>query len=434
MDNRMIALFLFILLISFGCVSRFAPGGGACTVPGDSCDQALIDLGLEPPCCPGTECISNPLSEPTRCHYTLMSYWSSWITLALLAILISAFIVALAYMIAYLLSNQMLLAWAKSEFFQVIASAVIVGSIMGVLFLMQQTIASEINAAGAASGVPFDLCDAATVSPSGIPNCHILLAHEYMQVMYDDAGELANSILVTNTVFTLLRGLSLGVELFAPPYFGINVVPLAGLGIPAETLTTALDAVLKIMMVMKMQQLLLNYIESTLFPVLMIMGLVLRSFFFTRKLGGLLIAIAVGLYLVYPLIYVLAHNIWLNTIYKDRALSTSYNTNIDSYLLFSYVDEDLMNVVHPELAVGETLFDRLIKMRVNSGGLYNSILPYINGDFIIGDGGYLEKTGVMLVYATFIPFIALMVTIGFVRGLSIALGGDVEIAGLTKFI
>ncbi len=354
--------------------------------------------------------------------------------MAIILLLMSAFIVAVAYMVAYALSNQMLMAWAKSEFFQVMASTFILGATVGLLFTIQLTLAQEINASGAASGIPVDLCDTTSISASGVPNCHIELAYAYLDIIYNDASATARDIMAWNTVFILLRGLSLGIDLFAPPYFGINLVPLAGLGILSESITTALDIIIKVMMVIKVQQILLNYIETALFPILMVMGLVFRSFFFTRRLGGLLIAIAIGIYLVYPLVYVFAHNIWLNTIYKDRSAAIGYNTNINSYTWQGHIHQNITEVVSPTVVPGETLYDKLLKMSNRRGGLYDDFMRYVSGDFIIGEGGMLEKTAILLVYATFIPFIALMVTIGFVRGLSISIGGDVEIAGLTRFI
>ena len=55
-------------------------------------------------------------------------------------------------------------------------------------------------------------------------------------------------------------------------------------------------------------------------------------------------------------------------------------------------------------------------------------------NWVVGENGVLENTAKLLIYSTFVPFIALMATISFVKGLSPLLGGDVEIAGITHLI
>ena len=55
-------------------------------------------------------------------------------------------------------------------------------------------------------------------------------------------------------------------------------------------------------------------------------------------------------------------------------------------------------------------------------------------NWVVGNDGVLENTAKLLIYATFIPFIVLMGTIAFIKGLSPLLGGDVEIAGITHLI
>jgi hypothetical protein len=416
-------LFLSLLLVSAGCVNRYEgcdsahmdPNGplySCCIRPGDKIPDPLHPARI---CCTGTQ------SNGDKCVYSTGTFWSSWVYVALLAVIISALIVSLAYMTGSFFGNQMLLAWAKNELFQVMASAFIIGTLIGTLTFVQAGLASEIARTGTAC--------------AGF-NCHIRLADNYLETVYNDTGVMAESVIRVNTLVSLIRSIRIIPELFEAPYFGITVQPFSGLGILAETLKTTLDTIMKIMMLLKLQQILLSYIEFALFPILLVMGIVLRTFFFTRKLGGLLIAIAIGLYLVYPMFFVIAHTMWLGTMHKDRMASTSFSTNIGSYVVISHTEKDIENVVYADIdqTTGETGFTRLEKLRQSTGHLKEKIGYYVDQEYIIGEGGFLEKTSILLVYATFIPFIALMVTIGFVRGLSMLLGGDVEIAGLTRIL
>jgi hypothetical protein len=254
--------------------------------------------------------------------------------------------------------------------------------------------------------------------------------------VYSDTAIMSRDIVTITSVLHTIRMVTFVGEEFVASYFGMQIRPFAGLGIPVESLKSALDILVKVMMLLKLQQILLNYIELALFPILFVMGIVLRTFFFTRKLGGLLIALAIGLYIVYPMVYVIAHGMWMTTIDKVRD-PNSLTTDIRSSILKTQLDTD------PRYDLNNLLYDpgdanneeRLANFRENSGGLGIDLgKNIIDGEWLIGERGVLEKTGILLVYATFVPFIALMTTIGFVRGLSVLLGGDVEIAGLTHLL
>ena len=63
------------------------------------------------------------------------------------------------------------------------------------------------------------------------------------------------------------------------------------------------DWAMKIMTITKLQEVLLRFIAVALFPSLFVIGAILRTFAFTRKLGGLLLAMAIALYFVFPAFY-----------------------------------------------------------------------------------------------------------------------------------
>ncbi len=428
MEKYKVALLMLFLALIFssGCVNRYSDCTGGIIDPADPLYTCCVRPGETIPdpnpnsrdCCPGTEqeVIPNTAPQQFKCVLTLQSYWGAWQYAALLAVLISAFLVSLAYMTGSIFSNQMLIAWAKNELYQVMASAFILGCFIGILFMVQAGIAGELEDAGV---------------PCAGTDCHILLANRYLEVMYDDSAIMARSIIRVNSVLMFFRHFGVTAELLVQPYFGIVLSPAAGLGIPAESLKNTMDVLIKIMMLIKAQQIALGLIKDGLFPVLLVMGLVFRTFFFTRKLGGLLIAVAVGMYLVYPLVFVLAHNIWLDSIHTQ---TKSDGTPIGSYILKANVSGNLTYLIYPNYDSGTGQTDRLLKIRSNLTGLRKSLGEIVTGNFIIGEGGFIEKTSILLVYTTFIPFVALMTTIGFVRGLSSVLGGDIEIAGLTRIL
>jgi hypothetical protein len=63
------------------------------------------------------------------------------------------------------------------------------------------------------------------------------------------------------------------------------------------------DWAMKIMTITKFQEVMLRFIAVALFPALFVIGAILRTFTFTRRLGGLLLAMAIALYFIFPSFY-----------------------------------------------------------------------------------------------------------------------------------
>jgi hypothetical protein len=175
------------------------------------------------------------------------------------------------------------------------------------------------------------------------------------------------------------------------------------------------------------------------------MGIILRTFFFSRKVGGLLIAIAIAIYTIYPLMYVLlqpffvlnVHDFEMQTpdpqgnwkgcdgslvpfdmtiwgvvgFYTGVQPYTACNTMTPTYMFYT------RDAAHNPGDDGSITFNRTVY-----GGMktpFNGVLPTV---------------GYMMIPGTFFPLLNILITISFIKVLSPTLGGDVEIAGLTRII
>jgi hypothetical protein len=219
----------------------------------------------------------------------------------------------------------------------------------------------------------------------------------------------------------------------------------------------------------------MRFIQAVLFPSLLALGIILRTFFFTRKVGGLLIAIAIGLYTVYPLMYIM--------------LGSYMDFNVRN---FYYPMNDPTHWYAPVMCSGGSFIpggnDPNAPFCISNLGMLSYIIPGLptavanfgDADFMFRNGcvtsdpnvcpgstcpgspnfccpgaancpanslppdvyagmrsqydGVLPTIGYLIVPAVFIPLIILLVTISFVTVLSSTLGGDVDIAGLTRIL
>ncbi len=238
-----------------------------------------------------------PLTLTDFTDKVITTHWiaEGWGPIAVYSLILSVFVVALAYMIAEILQSPQLNAWAKSELFEFIVSALIIANLFFLLTFM----------------------NAFVYEVTGGYN------HFDMGKMYID--KLVNAPSVTNYAsgasfmgditksYVLFIGLDAFVGFagsfftqFAISEYGIintkiGFAPYSGLSQLSPTLFTLTDMVGVVLMTMIAQKALLTFFEESMFSVFLPLGVVLRTFPISRKLGSTIIAIAITCYVVYPL-------------------------------------------------------------------------------------------------------------------------------------
>ncbi|MCX6777289.1 MAG: hypothetical protein NT157_00180, partial [Candidatus Micrarchaeota archaeon] len=142
----------------------------------------------------------------------------------------------------------------------------------------------------------------------------------------------------------------------------------------------------------------LQWIETSMFTIYLPIGIVLRIFPYTRGAGGFLIALAIGLYLVYPLLFLI--------IYANSAVPSGCQAVP-------------IKVTSQVCASDPAAFTQLAAVAQAQASLSAGAL-----------GG---SAGNMIVYGYFYPLVILVVTFAFVRTISPFLGADIAEMGRTLF-
>ncbi len=139
--------------------------------------------------------------------------------------------------------------------------------------------------------------------------CHIAIAADYLQILFKASENEAAGLLSAYSVLGVLQSISIEVKGLVDPAGILMVTPLIGLSVPLETIGIVLDLTQKNMMIIRAQQFFLEFLHLAFFPFFLSLGLLLRPMFFTRRLGGLLIALALSFYIAYPMMYVFFHGV-----------------------------------------------------------------------------------------------------------------------------
>ncbi len=273
-----------------------------------------------------------------------------------------------------------------------------------------------------------------------------------------------------------------------------SVVPYAGLKMIYKSFSS-LGALMMLAYESFVAQLSMLEVFLYAWPYMLFAGIVLRATFFTRKIGGLLIAIVVGAMLFYPALFSIEYLVMGNGLasltgfspagspaytYSANSIPSAYGYNSifsdpmtfipasassdTPYLTNFYVLPNIQVIAEhdgcwPGTPKGQTGDGNLFNAELGVAGYFLSpvttILTYYNNgasitsppDPLSSDGlscneynslatlfDLLKVYGVDGVTAYFLPIINIMVVLAGIIGLSGLLGGDTQLAGLAKFI
>ncbi|GEM_PF-6920546 len=245
----------------------------------------------------------------------LKGWVTDWRVIATLAITISIVLVSLAYAVSIGFGLNELKAWAQVELVQVFGSALLVVFLIAFLSAMDplvDTIAQDASAGACSALQP------------GTP-CSIIVAQKYIDQVTVLAKDKATSILENNIRSYEIASTRVGIQ-FNTMYVlwaGGNWASGSGGDGIAEMMkvdrnNTLLSHLANIISSLRAQRAFLDVIALTLGPVLLLFGIIGRTFFFTRKLGGLLIASGISLMFVFPLMYVFSWYTLSVSVHSDQ--------------------------------------------------------------------------------------------------------------------
>jgi len=397
-----------------------------------------------------------------------------WNLLVGVALFIAVLLLAIGYMAATFMGDDRLRAWVGRELGQVFFSAIIIVAAVALVGSLDSWMRVVSLAGGPGwqayvdKGVccdttaPGNSCVLPAASEVRGRACHIEVATDYLQILYETARQGAQAYLGNYGWFGFLSRMSLSTTIVMKFMAGLTISPFAGLEIPAELFAHLFDLSIKTMFLLRAQQLFLDFLWWPLFPVMISMGLVLRIFYFTRKLGGLLIALGLALYVVFPLFYVLSNAILWG--FMNDAQATTWSPFGNTYATANgaaplpssggaslELDPDanaksvfsqpsltiaLCDEATPQEKDGMIVAMDNVRSRwdfLEGGAWYSQFLGFVSAGAFAADGP-IARLALLMVFTLFIPFLALMTSLAAFKVLSPLLGGDVEISLLSRLI
>ena len=289
--NPKAGLGLFILLLALFSIPAFADNPNDLTAHwgnGTAINNTVFYFSNTGPCRIGTD---------PNCQ-------TDWTRLAMLAIAVCFFANVLIFVLGRTFHMQNLERLAKSEFYQVTASAIMIFSLTlllteGFQFIDQ----SGILPAGTTTICAGQPLSVGVAGPLQIIQCHLQEKITYVGTLFTQAQDVVDTWEPFSTTSIYWWGMPAFVADWMLP--GPGAPYPGGLHQVVESGHYLANRMVPIAISLQAQFLLIGYIGLNMLPVFLPLGLILRIVPFLRGLGSLLVAIALGFYIIFPITYLL---------------------------------------------------------------------------------------------------------------------------------
>lgn len=451
-----------------------------------------------PPCNPPQPC---PPPPPIQLEPLLGFYMG----VAAMLIFISLLLMLLVYVFGNILANDKMKAWARQELFEIIYTIILLAF---ALFATQQ--AGSVVSSLVQGNDPFSDCICSdNFVPANVPGtvyygipesqCHIRLAIYFLQTIFQEGRSQNLKIYISYIATATLADAQLTLENVMEPAGMSTFAPWRGVWSMGNTIKEdVFDKYIIVMMLSMFQSVLVRFIAVALYPMLFVIGAVLRAFTFTRKLGGLLMALALSLFFIYPMFYAFGALI-VNQVkyhafltdperdpdpsFADRLvvsgtiayLGTKDAQGTPHRLDLSVEQKKALDAVSKTFSCG----DVVLKYELPSGQAMANTQNLVTGfgafaplkdntkdpnfeaerqkagsiaqqwlqesakkkwfDYytyadVFQNGGLVDILARLMFFSVFFGLLGVLATIAAVKNLSTMLGGDTELAGLTRLI
>ncbi len=339
------------------------------------------------------------------------------ISVTLIAIMLS--IAGIALGMGYAIDDRKLREFGKSEIYQAVINGVIVSTLIiafssgGIFTLLINNITSGASVS-------------ATCEQWMSGNYAICFAYNYLVGLNPISINNAQYPTLIDTSLSLLAPVSVlysGLSLLSSIKLDSGIISM-GFSSMLNPVLTALDYVIEILTAaiisIEVQGILLKFIAIVAIPILLPIGMVLRTIYITRGLGGAIMAISIGLFTVLPLTYV------LNAELTSTYLSSLNSSGVNSFVLSETSANN--NIINNVVQIGRT--------SENVTGITSTFESAINV-LVSGFDNFIKEltdiVALIVIDTFFLPVFSIILTVISIRELARVLGSEITFGKLYIF-
>ncbi|MGC8622588.1 MAG: hypothetical protein ACP5UC_01330 [Candidatus Micrarchaeia archaeon] len=243
---------------------------------------------------------------------------TSWESIALIAALITISAAAVVFALASVINSPTARAWSRNQIYEVLLSLamLLIFSAFAYLFLL-----NPVNAFSSIGLLPSQ-CGSA----NGVSDIFTLSACD-LSTFNNYAFNSASTLYIASYVLGLAPGLSIKIAMPTQPTMSAELTLSSILPPNVENvLTISFNAIFFMLVLNQIQLLIISSAYLFLF-IFFAVGIIARTFGFARSFGGVMIAFAIGLGLIYPILISISYG------FIDTQVSSSSIGMIESVLL-----------------------------------------------------------------------------------------------------
>ncbi len=350
-----------------------------------------------------------------------------WRSIAILALVVSSVLMAFLYFFSVLFRNDGLKNFVRLEYTELFVSALLVIAIVGLISLVSNM--------GIGSLIP-----SSSMPPGVNPDSNI---YNLTESYFNEVGEDMGVWLEMNYILTVYVDSYASVTPYARP-MGVGLVasPLAGLASPFKTLLNNMSSALAVAYIINYAQLyvFLFTLAASLYYFIPL-GLILRCFSPTRRLGGSLIGLGVSFLLVFPILYCLNYMMFYS---DDTSPMITFRSFINQKFASTAKDYASPNEdISDANKFGDVLDDPFKKnytpgfidlLSSGLGGIGQIFTSIIGNFFTLLMVLPLATIGRAFAIGFIMPVFDIMLLVQATKSLSKGLGEELDVSALTRLV
>lgn len=224
----------------------------------------------------------------------LPDVFRDWRVLSILSIITSVILIGIGYAVGIGLEMPEIKAWAGNELVQAFANVLIIITLMATIALLDVVAEEMVQYSG--------LAISCTGGQSCLGNVSVAYLDSYISTASEDARSVANNAIDAAGWANRRFGIYCLTILCAQVGTSFSVV--GHYMLDQDRYTIVFEYYANLLASLEAQKFFVTHISFNVGPLLLAAGIVARTFFFTRKIGGLLIAVAAGIMFFFPAMYV----------------------------------------------------------------------------------------------------------------------------------
>jgi hypothetical protein len=354
---------------------------------------------------------------------------STGLSLSAIGLLLSVMILAIAYMASHVIETSGIREWISTEYVEITKTLIIIA---GIYFLLSMlgSIAILLTGSPASAGSSIqsstiNLLGVANSANSYLCNSQIDMAKYFSSVIGISQGiELLNSVnidwIITVPVLAIVFGSGVAYLPISSSLLSVN--PFNPGAVPYSSFFNDLLSfvILPVMYIISAEAALLPLLVSLGLVVLIPMGIVFRALPFTRPIGGTLIAIGIGLAIIFPAVLAIFNNSVISFIggYQPPQSQNMCTTATSNWLTQVFIDLWCNLQQGPLASISEFGSGFGAGFYVISGNIYSAI-------------NYGLDVNVYFIVQFLLFILDLAITIPIVAAVASYLGGSLRLS-LTK--